>query len=914
MKLKRFFMFFLLLVAAVALVGCTGEAGPKGEKGDQGIPGDPGTQGEKGEQGDPGVDGAQGPKGEKGEKGDQGDPGQDGDEVEFRVYKGVLQQKYVTEDDTKWRDVFVFTDIADWVTRYTITLDLDGGQLDSGEAVISDIFYQTEYKLPVPTKEFYAFKGWTDGTEVYETVTVTEDMELKALWEVQKYEIIFKGEGTLPGTAAYATIQDFADEIVALFNATGKSDAKETVQDDFTGTTHPNVKYVFGNAEVLAKYKWFIQYVLEQFTAICEENGYADDFMFTEYCNMGEAKTMLQSMINGDTSAISGDYIDTRTWFRQFIHKLINAENANAGAGNTFYNQWCIDYAANPEKVEEFLKLANGGDNKYPATEKLPEAVYEGHFFDGWYDEDGNLVVYPTKDCTVTAKYTKYEDRLFNVTFDTNGGAFEAGYVVPTQVSPVTALPVPVLEGYDFVGWYDANGNKVESVMSDVALTAKWELTKYIVTFDANGGKLATSSIETFSKEFMEDFNAAAGSSVVVSNFQKTTGTPIKTAWSNEEFYNKYKFVIVHAVEVLKAKNAGVTAAYCTDTITFLEAMAVDYATAKAMVNNSAAPGPNGRTMFREYLHNLLNKNYEAQNAAYHPYCIDYSDPANQASFIALLGTVEEATIEFGYFDAMPVPMREGFNFVGWYNGDTKVEKITEDCTLVAKWELAVSFDTAAGVDTLVRLQLVVDGDISQYDNAYFMVNGSKVVANAKGEYVYNGLIEEMGAPIEAKLVVELNGEQFESEVKTYEFGKYEWGAVEHPCPDPVVTPGATAEIVSSEFVVDGNVYMKYTFKAEENSTILFTDENTPVIFKEFNTNSLEKDADGNYIVKLVVPAEDWRQTIAIRVFNADGELVSNISYLRICSEISREITETTDEKLLEVLKAMTQYMIDYVK
>ncbi len=262
----------------------------------------------------------------------------------------------------------------------------------------------------------------------------------------------------------------------------------------------------------------------------------------------------------------------------------------------------------------------------------------------------------------------------------------------------------------------------------------------------------------------------------------------------------------------------------------------------------------------------------------------------------------------------MPVPMRDGFTFGGWYNGDTKVDKITEDCTLVAKWELSVSFDTVASVDTLVRLQLVVAGDISQYDNAYFMVNGSKVVANAKGEYVYNGLIEEMGAPLEAKLVVELNGEQFETEVKTYEFGKFEWGAVEHPGPAPVVTPGATAEIISSEFVIDGNVYMKYVIKADANSTILFTDENTPVIFKEFNTNSLEKDADGNYIVKLVVPAEDWRQTIAIRVFNADGELVSNISYLRICSEISREITETTDEKLLEVLKAMTQYMIDYVK
>ena len=909
MKLKKFLMFFLILVAAVALVGCAGEQGPKGEKGDQGVQGLPGDPGEKGDKGDTGADGIQGPKGEKGEKGDPGDPGQDGDEVEFRVYKGVLQQKYVTEDDTKWRDVFVFTDIADWVTRYTITLDLDGGQLEGGETVISDIFYQTEYKLPVPTKEFCEFVGWSDGTEVYETVTVTEDMELKAVWEVKKYEIIFKGEGTLPGAAAYATIQDFADEIVALFNATGKSDAKETVQDDFTGTTHPNVKYVFGNAEVLAKYKWFIQYVLDQFTAICEENGYADDFMFTEYCNMGEAKTMLQAMINGDTSAISGDYIDTRTWFRQFIHKLINAENANAGAGNAFYDQWCIDYAANPEKVEEFLKLANGGDNKYPATEKLPEAVYEGHFFDGWYDEEGNLVVYPTKDCTVTAKYTKYEDRFFNVTFDTNGGAFEAGYVVPTQVNPVTELPVPVLEGYDFVGWYDANGNKVESVMSDVALTAKWELTKFIVTFDANGGELATSSIETFSKEFMEDFNAAAGSSVDVTNFQKTTGTPIKTAWSNEEFYNKYKFVIVHAVEVLKAKNVGVTSAYCTDTIAFLEAMAVDYETAKAMVNNTAAPGPNGRTMFREYLHNLLNKNYEAQNAAYHPYCIDYSDPANQASFIALLGTVEEATIEFGYFDAMPVPMREGFKFVGWYNGDTKVEKITEDCTLVAKWDLGVSFEMVPAVDSLVRLQLKINGDISQYDSAYYVVNGAKVYTDGHGDFIYNSLIEEMGSPYVAKLVVVLNGQEFETEETTYEFAQYEGDAPTYTVPDTIIKDDATAKFVTRNLVIEGNVFIQYRIEADAAAKVVFKDNTTGLIYKEFNVSQLDKDENGYYVVRLLVPAKDWGTVISATICDSANVALSNTNFTSVCKEVAYNISisEGTTNK---ILRAMLKYYL----
>ena len=153
------------------------------------------------------------------------------------------------------------------------------------------------------------------------------------------------------------TIQDFADEIVALFNSTGMSDAKVTTQGNFTGTTHPNVKYVFGNAEVLTKYKWFLEYILAETIEVCEANGLADDSMLTQYDSVGKYKEMLQGLVDGKTDVIGGDYIDGRTCLRQFIHRLINAENAEAGAGNSYYNTWTVDYANNPEKVAEFLEL-----------------------------------------------------------------------------------------------------------------------------------------------------------------------------------------------------------------------------------------------------------------------------------------------------------------------------------------------------------------------------------------------------------------------------------------------------------------------------------------------------------------------------------------------------------------------------
>ena len=147
------------------------------------------------------------------------------------------------------------------------------------------------------------------------------------------------------------TIQDFADEIVALFNSPTEADKVETKQNNFTGSTHPNVKYVFDDAETLAEYKWFIDYVIAQMKEKCEADGTTGDAWYVE------TMEMLTKMSEGDTAAISGSYANGRTCLRQFIHRLINAENTAAEAGNTAYNPYIYDFAAAPEKVAAFLEL-----------------------------------------------------------------------------------------------------------------------------------------------------------------------------------------------------------------------------------------------------------------------------------------------------------------------------------------------------------------------------------------------------------------------------------------------------------------------------------------------------------------------------------------------------------------------------
>lgn len=199
MKLRKFLMFVLLFAAALVLVGCTGEPGIKGEtglpgaqgakgdKGDQGEPGEPGQDGEDGEDGAQGVQGAQGIQGIQGPQGIQGEPGVDGDEIVFRVNEnGVFQQKYASEDDTCWKDVFDLSLIIKYQTKYTVELDAQGGEFADAaqQTKWEDQAYLTEIVLPTPTKTDFEFLGWYIGeTKLADKYVVEASANIVAQWK-----------------------------------------------------------------------------------------------------------------------------------------------------------------------------------------------------------------------------------------------------------------------------------------------------------------------------------------------------------------------------------------------------------------------------------------------------------------------------------------------------------------------------------------------------------------------------------------------------------------------------------------------------------------------------------------------------------------------------------------------------------
>ena len=90
--------------------------------------------------------------------------------------------------------------------------------------------------------------------------------------------------------------------------------------------------------------------------------------------------------------------------------------------------------------------------------------------------------------------YAKWTANMYTVTFETNGGS-AIGDILYTYGIGFDELPIPVRDGYTFIGWYingDLTGETMVSIAADdtgdFTLYAGWALKTYTVNFETNGG------------------------------------------------------------------------------------------------------------------------------------------------------------------------------------------------------------------------------------------------------------------------------------------------------------------------------------------------------------------------------------------------------------------------------------------
>ncbi|NMN02029.1 InlB B-repeat-containing protein [Bifidobacterium panos] len=385
--------------------------------------------------------------------------------------------------------------------KWTKNASTDGLNPDGG--TIPSDWTGSDGQLPIPTRDGYKFDGWfdEDGNQVT-TLKDAVGKNLTAKWT--KLDDAFDpGDGTLPddwtgadGELPTPTLPGYkfdgwydedGNQVTTVKDAVGKKlhakwtkldDAFDpdggTLPDDWTGEdgelpTPTRDGYRFDG--------WYDENG-NKVTTLKEAAGKKLTAHWTKLPTTFDVDgdVTLPDDWTGDDGKLpvpSKPGYKFDGWYDEDGNPVTNAEDA---AGKKLHPKWTpVDEAFDPD----------GGtlpDNWTGEDGKLPVPTKPGYKFDGWYDEDGNLIT-NTEDAAgkkLHPKWTKVEDA-----FDVDGGNLPNGWTGEDG-----KLPIPSKPGYKFDGWYDEDGNLITNTEDAIGkkLHAKW--TNVNDAFDTDGGNL----------------------------------------------------------------------------------------------------------------------------------------------------------------------------------------------------------------------------------------------------------------------------------------------------------------------------------------------------------------------------------------------------------------------------------------
>ena len=128
----------------------------------------------------------------------------------------------------------------------------------------------------------------------------------------------------------------------------------------------------------------------------------------------------------------------------------------------------------------------------------LPTLTRTGYTFDGWYtSQTGEEKVTASTKVQITADQTLYAHWSINsytITLKYGDGRADST-ITQNYGTAITRPEKPTRTGYTFTGW-DKDIPKTMPA-EDMTITAYWEISSYIVTFDPNGGTLTGSKTMT---------------------------------------------------------------------------------------------------------------------------------------------------------------------------------------------------------------------------------------------------------------------------------------------------------------------------------------------------------------------------------------------------------------------------------
>lgn len=333
----------------------------------------------------------------------------------------------------------------------------------------------------VPVLEGYTFDGWKlNGTVTGSFLMPAEAVVLEGTWVVNEHAITLNANGGVFTDKDGVTTSQFVDLVdygTPLADVIPANPTREGYTFDGWDVTIPET---MPDKDIEATAKWKIN----EYTITFDSNG-------------GSKVPAATYEFGADVTKPAAP---TREGFN-FIGWSPALPETMPANDVTVVAQW----EAKPETKTGTLTMeANGGafaDGNDKATkdfavgetidvDSLEEPTKDGYTFAGWdgIPEDGKM---PEGGLTITAKWDKNPDPTHTVTYYLAKGENVDPYDTKTfaEGAAIVHPASPEQTGATFVGWFDADGNKIPDVMGgeDLVAYAKFELNTYTATFKVDG-------------------------------------------------------------------------------------------------------------------------------------------------------------------------------------------------------------------------------------------------------------------------------------------------------------------------------------------------------------------------------------------------------------------------------------------
>lgn len=375
-------------------------------------------------------------------------------------------------------------------------------------------------------------------------------------------------------------------------------------------------------------------------------------------------------------------------WYdnENFTGEAITEISAGTMGDVTLYAKWnALDYRISYE--------LNGGTNAenpdgYDVSD-LPVSLHApsrtGYIFKGWYMGENRVLAIPVGTTGNVVVSAKWEPITYTIDFNTNGGLPTLSSIDYTIESDSFTLQEITKVGYTFDGWYNGETKVTEittGTYGNMTLVAKWTADLYTISYDLADGVNSPENPTSYTIE----------SGLI------TLKDPTRVGYTFVGWYNGEQ--LVTTIDSNTLENISLTAKWTVNSykLTFdvdgnLTEKTFKYGESITAIEN---PTKVGHTFvgWSEELPETMPANDITVEAkwAINSYDITYD----------LAGGVNNSenpttyTIESGLI-TLKNPTREGYTFLGWYNGEQLVTIIDsntlENITLTAKWKITTDHE-----------------------------------------------------------------------------------------------------------------------------------------------------------------------------------------------------------------------------